>query len=128
MGVGRGWVGRRLHRLTADDRELEAEDLRRASDAAGALPMRECREREEACVAGSVLSVTVRTRAGAPSLEVDLYDGSGTVTLVFLGRKHIPGIEAGRSVRASGRVVAREGGSTIFNPRYELLPASSANA
>ncbi|WP_396230783.1 OB-fold nucleic acid binding domain-containing protein, partial [Frankia sp. EI5c] len=64
----------------------------------------------------------------APSLEVDLYDGSGTVTLVFLGRKHIAGIEAGRSVKASGRVVLRDERTTIFNPRYELLPVSSTSA
>ncbi|WP_018500163.1 OB-fold nucleic acid binding domain-containing protein [Parafrankia discariae] len=128
MGEGRGWLGRRFHRLTADNQELEDEELRQASVAAGADPMHACRDREEACVAGSIRSVTVRARSGAPSLEVDLYDGSGTVTLVFLGRKHIAGIEAGRSVKASGRVVVRDERTTMFNPRYELLPASSTSA
>ncbi|KPM55519.1 DNA-binding protein [Frankia sp. CcI49] len=128
MGEGRGWLGRRFHRLTADNQELEDEDLQRASVAAGAEPMLACRDREEACVAGSIRSVTVRARSGGPSLEVDLYDGSGTVTLVFLGRKHIAGIEAGRSVKASGRVVVRDERTTIFNPRYELLPVSSTSA
>ncbi|WP_041254804.1 OB-fold nucleic acid binding domain-containing protein [Frankia sp. EAN1pec] len=128
MGEGRGWLGRRFHRLTADNQELEDEELRQASVAVGANPMHACRDREEACVAGSIRSVTVRARSGAPSLEVDLYDGSGTVTLVFLGRKHIAGIEAGRSVKASGRVVVRDERTTMFNPRYELLPASSTSA
>ncbi|CUU55827.1 OB-fold nucleic acid binding domain-containing protein [Parafrankia irregularis] len=128
MGEGRGWLGRRFHRLTADNQELEDEDLQRASVAVGAEPMLACRDREEACVAGSIRSVTVRARSGGPSLEVDLYDGSGTVTLVFLGRKHIAGIEAGRSVKASGRVVVRDERTTIFNPRYELLPVSSTSA
>ncbi|CAI7977849.1 MULTISPECIES: OB-fold nucleic acid binding domain-containing protein [Frankiaceae] len=128
MGEGRGWLGRRFHRLTADNQELEDEELRQASVAVGADPMHACRDREEACVAGSIRSVTVRARSGAPSLEVDLYDGSGTVTLVFLGRKHIAGIEAGRSVKASGRVVVRDERTTMFNPRYELLPASSTSA
>nr|MDT0664476.1 OB-fold nucleic acid binding domain-containing protein [Micromonospora sp. DSM 115978] len=66
-----------------------------------------------------------RSRAGAPSLEADIYDGSGTVTLVFLGRKYIPGIEAGRSLKASGRVTVQDRRTTIFNPRYELLAPGS---
>ncbi|EFC85684.1 hypothetical protein FrEUN1fDRAFT_1172 [Parafrankia sp. EUN1f] len=64
MGEGRGWLGRRFHRLTADNQELEDEDLRRASVAAGAEPVLACRDREEACVAGSIRSVTVRARSG----------------------------------------------------------------
>jgi RecG-like helicase len=128
VGEGRSWWGRKLHQLTADDSELEAEDLQRAAEAAGALPMGDCRDREGACVAGTVRSVTVRKRDGAASLEVDIYDGSGTVTLVFLGRKYIPGIEAGRSLKATGRVSVLDQRRTIFNPRYELLPASPASA
>jgi RecG-like helicase len=107
---------------------LEAEGLQRAVEAAGAVPMRDCHERQDACVVGSIRSVTVRSRAGAPSLEVDMYDGSGTVTLVFLGRKHIPGIQVGRTVKADGMITSHDGRTTIFNPRYELLPVSSASA
>jgi hypothetical protein len=128
VGERRGWWGRALHRLTADERELEAEDLQRAVRVAGAVPMSSCRDRDDICVAGTVLSVTSRSRSGAPSLEADIYDGSGTVTLVFLGRKYIPGIEAGRSLKASGRVAVQDHKVTIFNPRYELLPASPASA
>jgi RecG-like helicase len=124
----RGWWGRVVKRLTADEAELEADDLRKASEAAGAVPMAGCAARQEACVAGTIQSVTVRSRSGAPSLEADLYDGSGTVTLVFLGRRRINGIEAGRSVKATGVVTSRDHRSTIFNPRYELLPVTPASA
>jgi RecG-like helicase len=123
-----GWWGRTFHRLTADDSELEAEDLQRTARAEGADPMGACRDHDDACVAGSIRSVTVRTRSGAPSLEVEIYDGSGTVTLVFLGRRHIPGLDAGRSLKAFGRVSRDERRAVIFNPRYELLPVSSASA
>ncbi|WP_322762981.1 OB-fold nucleic acid binding domain-containing protein [Frankia sp. Cr2] len=128
MGDRGGWLGRVVHRLNADDRVLEAEDLQRTVQAAGAVPICDCHERQEVCVVGSIRSVTVRSHAGAPSLEADIYDGSGTVTLVFLGRKHIPGIQAGRAVKASGMVMNRDSRTTIFNPRYELLPVSSASA
>ncbi len=128
MGDRRGWWGRAVHRLTADERELEAEDLQRTVEEAGAVPMGDCRERQDVCVVGSIRAVTVRSRSGSPSLEADIYDGSGTVTLVFLGRKHIPGIEAGRAMKASGMIMNRDNRTTIFNPRYELLPVSSASA
>jgi len=128
VGESHGWWGRKFHKLTAETNELDAEDLQAASAAAGALPMSGCRDRDETCVAGTIQAVTVRARSGAPSLEVDIYDGSGTVTLVFLGRRDIPGLRAGASVKASGRVTVQEGRSTIFNPRYELLPVPSASA
>ena len=128
MGDRRGWLGRTVHRLTADEAELEAEDLQKVCEAAGAKPVCDCADRQEVCVAGAIQSVTVRSRSGSPSLEADIYDGSGTVTLVFLGRRRIPGIEAGRSLKASGLMTFRDHRSTIFNPRYELLPASTASA
>jgi hypothetical protein len=124
----RGWWGRTVHRLTADEAELEAEDLQKISVAAGAVPVCDCGDRQEVCVAGAIQSVTVRLRAGSPSLEADICDGSGTVTLVFLGRRRIPGIEAGRSMKATGLLTHQDRRPTIFNPRYELLPASSPSS
>lgn len=52
--------------------------------------------------------------------EAELYDGTDRIVLVFLGRRSIPGLDAGRLVRVRGRLVA---GSPrkIFNPWYELL-------
>jgi hypothetical protein len=126
--MSRGWWGRTVHRLTADDRELEAEDLQRAARDAGAVPVGDCRDRHDACVAGPIRSVRARIQSGSPSVEAEIYDGTGTVTLVFLGRKSIPGIEAGRSIKAMGMLMNRDNRTTIFNPRYELLPASSASA
>lgn len=128
MSKTRGWWGRTVHRLTADDQELEDEDLQRAVRDAGAMPVGDCRERQDACVAGHIRSVRVRAQPAGPSVEAEIYDGSGTVTLVFLGRKSIPGIEAGRSIKATGLIMNRDNRRTIFNPRYELLPASPASA
>lgn len=128
MGERRGWFSRKLHNLTAEESELEAEDLRAGAEAAGARPMGSCADRSEVCVAGAIRCVTVKVRAGAPSLEADVYDGTGSVTLVFLGRRRIPGIEAGRLVKAVGRLTHQEQRATIFNPRYELLPVESASA
>ena len=49
--------------------------------------------------------------------------GSGpasSVTLVWLGRRRIPGIEPGRTVTARGRFADVEGKRVIYNPWYEL--------
>lgn len=48
---------------------------------------------------------------------------SNSVALVWLGRRHIAGITAGRYIKASGRIALRNGRKTIYNPLYELLPA-----
>jgi hypothetical protein len=55
-----------------------------------------------------------------PTLEAELFDGSGSVTLVWLGRRRIPGIEPGRTLTARGRFADVEGKRVIYNPRYEL--------
>lgn len=67
----------------------------------------------------------LRPLAGVPTLEVELYDGSGTVTLVFLGRRRIRGIEPGRSLVARGRLTTRAGRPTLYNPAYELRPVGA---
>ena len=80
------------------------------------------------CVTGTVKSVTLKSLAGAPSLEAEIYDGTGSVTAIFLGRRRICGIETGKSMVLRGRITEREGQSIIYNPRYELLPAHSPAA
>ncbi|AJT40776.1 OB-fold nucleic acid binding domain-containing protein [Psychromicrobium lacuslunae] len=41
--------------------------------------------------------------------------------LVWLGQRHVPGIDAGTEVRFEGMVAFRDGLPTIFNPRYEII-------
>jgi hypothetical protein len=44
------------------------------------------------------------------------------VTLVWLGRRHIAGIEPGRQITARGRLAVRDDRKVIYNPYYELDP------
>lgn len=118
-----GRLRRALHRLTADEVELEAEDLQDEAQQAGATAVSRCSMRGEVCVAGTLKSVVLRPLAGVPTLEADLYDGTGNVTLVFLGRRRIRGVEPGRALVARGRLTQREGRPTLYNPAYELRPA-----
>jgi hypothetical protein len=43
------------------------------------------------------------------------------VTLQFLGRREIAGLEVGSILRAEGMVGEQEGTLTILNPSYEIL-------
>ena len=115
------WLRRRINRLTADETEREAEQLQHQVAAVGADKVSACRERDSVCIAGTIRSVTLKTVAGSPSLEAEVYDGSGSVVAIFLGRRRIPGIEAGRSIKLTGRLTMQEHHQTIFNPRYELI-------
>ncbi|ACY97282.1 MULTISPECIES: OB-fold nucleic acid binding domain-containing protein [Thermomonospora] len=116
---GRG-LRRFLRRLTADRDELEAEELRAGTGQEGATPIAECAERTRVRVAGTLRTVTLRPRGGAPALEAELYDGTDVISLVWLGRRKIAGIEPGRRLRAEGLVSTQDGRKTMFNPRYEL--------
>lgn len=99
------------------------EDLRSEATAAGAEPVSACQVGEPVCVAGTLRAVVLRPLAGVPTLEAELYDGTGTVTLVWLGRRRIRGLDPGRSLVARGRLTQRDGKPTVFNPAYELKAA-----
>ncbi|MEU8269756.1 OB-fold nucleic acid binding domain-containing protein [Sphaerisporangium sp. NPDC088356] len=113
-----------FRRLTTSQAELEAAELQEDLDRYGATPIASCGQRRRFCVAGTLRTVTLRPRGGVPSLEAELYDGSDVVDLVWLGRRKIVGIEPGRVVRAEGLVSIQDGRKVMFNPRYELRPAS----
>jgi hypothetical protein len=69
-----------------------------------------------------VQGIRVVPRAGSPSLEVTVADGTGRAVAVFLGRKSLPGVSPGRSIVIEG-VGREEGGRTVLlNPAYTILP------
>ena len=84
-------------------------------------PIGEIEWRKRAHVQGQVTSIKTAPRGGAPLLEVEVWDQTGGVTLHFLGRREIAGLEVGSKLRAEGMVGEEEGVLTILNPSYELL-------
>jgi DNA/RNA endonuclease YhcR with UshA esterase domain len=111
-----------LHHVFASQAELEADDERIESMKLGCTTVATLDDRKRATVNGVLRSVTLRPRQGVAALEAELYDGTGTVDLVWLGRREISGIEPGRRGSFEGLVCAIDGRATIYNPRYELLP------
>jgi hypothetical protein len=115
---------RALRKITASEEELDSEELREdVVDELGGTPVASCPDREPVCIAGQIRAVTLRPVGGVPALEAEVYDGADTVSLVFLGRRNIPGVEPGRTLVAHGRIRREDGRAVIYNPRYDLRPA-----
>jgi hypothetical protein len=113
--------------LAKSKAEQHAEALQGSVTAAGATPISQCIPGQESTVSGVLRSVTLRPRDTVPAVEAELYDGSGQVRLVWLGRRQILGITPGRALVATGRITCNETNPTIFNPRYELRAATGAS-
>ena len=84
-------------------------------------PIGEIVWRKRAQVQGRVTSIRMAPSGGAPVLEVEIWDETGGVSLQFLGRREIAGLEVGSQLRAEGMVGEEEGAMVILNPSYELL-------
>jgi hypothetical protein len=117
-----GALRRAFHRITAHEQELDAEELRDDVDELGVTPVAACADRARVTVGGQVRSVTLKPVGGVPALEAEIFDGDDAVTLVFLGRRSVGGVEPGRVMVAEGRISRIDGQSFMVNPRYELRP------
>ncbi len=118
--VGGDLLRRALKKLSTTSAEMEAEELQKETEVSGCQAIHGVTDREVVRLFGHLRTVSLAPRAGTPTLEATLYDGSGTVTLVWLGRRRIPGIKPGVALTVSGRVSCQDGKRIIYNPRYEL--------
>ena len=114
-------VARALRRFGASNAELEAEARQKFVESTGASLIVELHDREWAKLHGTITVLTMKPRSGTPWLEAEFNDGSGTVTLIWMGRRAIPGIDAGRELTVSGRVSYVDGQRRLYNPIYELV-------
>jgi hypothetical protein len=113
-----------ISRLIAPQHEAQAELEQDRATQPGGIPVAQLELRRPATVCGTLRSVTLRPRAGVPALEAELYDGSGSISVVWLGRRNIAGVEPGRRIRVHGLVTESGGNRAVFNPRYELVPSA----
>ena len=75
---------------------------------AGCCPIADCEDRQRVLVRGVLRTVTLRPRGGVPALEAELYDGTSVLTVIWLGRRRIAGIEPGRAIQVQGRIGRQE--------------------
>ena len=110
-----------MQRLTSSQDEVLAEEEKKESAKLGGTPCGVLTGRRRVTLVGVLRSVTLQPRAGVPALEAELFDGTGTVTVIWLGRREIAGIQAGRRIRVEGLVAVGEGRAVMYNPKYERL-------
>ncbi len=121
----RGWRNA-LSSIVRSDDEVARREAADTSGRHGGTPVTSLPGRCRATLCGTLRSVTVDPSATCCNVEAELFDGSGTVRLRWIGRESIAGIEPGRQVRVTGTMSHCSGGERLmYNPAYELLPQRS---
>jgi len=100
---------------------------------AGALPISQLPDKGRVTCQGRVESVTFLPADQAAAFSAMVSDAEpgrlaaraggrrGRLRVVWLGRRRVPGIEAGAEIRLEGMLSMNNGLPTMFNPRYEIL-------
>jgi hypothetical protein len=110
---------RRKLNQTVED--IDEERLQDRCKALGAVEIRNAPLRVQVKIGGEVQGLQVVPRAGSPSLEVTISDGTGRAVAVFTGRKKLPGVDPGRRVVIVGVGRQERGRMLLINPAYTLL-------
>ena len=71
-------------------------------------------------VSGAVRRVRASGPAGLPMLRAELGGGADRITVIWLGRNRITGIEPGRVLAVEGTLSQQGGRRIMYNPRYDL--------
>jgi amino acid transporter len=101
---------------------LQEDEDDRVRPAAGALvAVADARWRDRITVQGRVRSVRVAPQRDTPTLELVLDDGTGTLSVVFLGRRALAGVGIGTHLEATGTVGLHKARLAILNPEYRIL-------
>lgn len=115
----RKWV-RKISGVNAD---YDRKEVQQNAIRAGSTPIADVADRSMAQCTGTVKDVALHQLGeDAPALLVALDDGTRVLTLSWLGRRAIAGIEPGVMLTVNGRVSYKKGLPVMFNPRYEILP------
>jgi amino acid transporter len=118
-------------RLLASREALHAAEMRQQiselpADSGQPVRIADTTHREIVDVAGTLRAVTLRPRGSTPAMEAELWDGTGRVLLLWLGRRDIPGVQPGRKIVVHGRLTSVRGERAIYNPSYELQPTAGS--
>jgi CheY-like chemotaxis protein len=83
------------------------------------------RPQHRVTVIGTVRSTVAETIGTSPGFRCRIADGSGEISLIFLGQQQVAGLTPGRRCTAQGMPCVYRGRLVIWNPRYELEPADT---
>jgi RecG-like helicase len=110
-----------FRRMAESDEQRYAEEIEEWCDAIpGTVRIEDAPTRSRVKLAGVVRRITVRPLEGSESLEALLYDGTGEVTVVWMGRRSIPGLGLGTRVVVEGMLGDQRGERRLVNPSFEF--------
>ena len=121
MATAEGYLRRLTRRLTEDPERRDVEELTGEAANTGAQRAIGCQRGQEVTMVGTLRSVETNAKGCAGGVKAELFDGTDSVMLVWLGQRRIAGIESGRKLRVHGRLGKLENGTkAIYNPHYEI--------
>jgi hypothetical protein len=88
----------------------------------GCTPIAEVRYRDRVRICGWVRSLRVAPQHDVPLLELVLDDGTAALSIVFLGRRALAGVEVTTRMVVEGTVGLHHNRLALLNPSYELRP------
>ena len=108
-------------RLTADNLEIDSERLCERFKEYDFVNIADSQVCTRTKLAGEIKRMRIKPRSGVPAVELVINDGTGEATVIFSGRRNIPGVDHGKCIMVDG-VPHRDGARTvILNPAYTLL-------
>jgi hypothetical protein len=91
-------------------------------------PIGDCHWRERVRVRGRIRALRIQPwEGGVATLEATLVDGTGGITVIFMGRRRIAGLRLGEWMEVEGMVLESRGKLAIMNPEYSLLTDPDAH-
>jgi RecG-like helicase len=117
MGALRRW----LDRLSESDEARLASEITTWSETVpGTVRLGSATMRERVKIAGVIKRITVFPMQDHESLEALVSDGTGEVTVVFMGRRGISGFSLGTRVVVEGVLGEQRGAIRMINPRLQF--------
>jgi hypothetical protein len=110
-----------LRRMSETDEERLAEEVRTwAGSIPGTIRIADVQVRSRAKLAGIVRRITILPVEGLEALETVLWDGTGELTAIWLGRRSIAGLALGSRLVVEGVVGVERGERRMVNPTFEF--------
>jgi RecG-like helicase len=110
-----------FHRMAESDEHRYAEEILAWSEnVPGSVRIAEAQPRSRVKLAGVVRRITVRPLEGHESLEAILFDGTGEVTVMWMGRRAIRGLSLGTRLIVEGLLAEQRSERRLVNPTFEF--------
>jgi hypothetical protein len=104
----------------SDEQRLAGELREWSASISGTVRISDARPRTRVRIAGVVRRITIRPVEGFEALEAVIYDGTGEVAAVWLGRRSIPGLVLGSRLIIEGVIGKERDQLKMVNPTFEF--------